>query len=489
MGAPASRAVPRATRGSGVMRSTKSPPGRARMPLLGKHGNLIRFLRDSPRYLLALRSEFGDVATLAAGSDDYVFVFSPRLNRVVLEDTEQFRPLGAEAAPMRIPEGSALERLFGGLTQMHGPHHAMRRRLIARLLHSHRSADLEARARRHTREALDGWRSGPEVELYETLRRLSLDLGLRSVVGLDPARGADLRDALTDWMRALFSVWPYVFPLSVPGLPYSRLLRLSETLEVELRRTVSAAGRGDPGVDSVLRALIEEGRRAGAPFVEDELMSQVATLLVAGHEITARALAWTLFLLMAHPAELQRVRKEISVTPGGDLSGGPQRGGFDPLEAAILESLRLLPPVMWWCRAATRTVELGPYRLRAGTRVAVSQLVTHRNEGVFPDPAFFRPDRWRTVRPRPFEYMPFSAGPRMCPGATRAMVELKAVLATILARFKPTLADGVRVDYAGPLLCTPRRGLPVRFRRWRDGRHDSGPPRITGTIRRLVELP
>jgi cytochrome P450 len=151
----------------------------------------------------------------------------------------------------------------------------------------------------------------------------------------------------------------------------------------------------------------------------------------------------------------------------------------------LRESLRLLPPVMWWSKVCASPCELGPYRLDPGTHVVFSSYITHRLPDLYPQPGSFRPERWLTCKPGPYEYLPFSAGARGCLGSGFAMMEMKLVLATLLQRWQPRLAPHARVDRGGLMVSQPKRGLPARLAP-PDGRAPG--VEVSGSIRALVDL-
>src|SRR5690606_21448741 len=191
-----------------------------------------------------------------------------------------------------------------------------------------------------------------------------------------------------------------------------------------------------------------------------------------------------LFLLSQHPDVAAGVADELDRALAGRLPTVDDLPELPLLEAVIKESMRLLPPVLWWSRVSTAPCTLGPYAVAEGAHVVYSAFITHRLPACYPEPERFLPERWRTCEPGPFEYIPFSAGPRMCLGATFAMVEMKLVLATLLSRFRLAPLPGSRVDHGGLMLSTPRPGLPMRV--YRQDRSLVRVP-VRGSIHRVVD--
>jgi cytochrome P450 len=461
-------------------------PGPPPVPLLGAYGNLLRFMRGPIPYMLRLHRTFGEVVGLACGIDRYVFAFGPRSNRQVLGNPSLFHALDAKSLPVRIPAGSTLARLYSGLHQMNGAKHEQQRRLMMPALSRGRIAASRDAIVDLTERKLSGWGPGQRRDVLREMRELALAIAVKTRLGLDPDReGKPIRGLLERWMSSIFSPAVLLLPLDLPPLPYHRLLRLSDRLEGEIGALIARKRAGGEDQGDMLSKLIETHDEDGVRMTYEELIGQTTALFVAGHDITARALTWTLFLLSQHPPILSDLLDEL----GGQLHGAAPRsdqlGDFPLLEAVIKESMRLLPPVTWWSRVSQAPAPLGPYTLPAGARVIVSHAVTHRLPDLYPRPDRFLPERWFGLTPGPYEYIPFSAGPRACPGAASAMMEMKLVLAAVVQRFRLDLPPGSRVDCGGLMLSAPRRGLPMDLGD-RDRRCQK--TAVSGNIRALVDL-
>ncbi len=466
--------------------SASALPGPPPVPLLGVMGNFLRLLRDPAGQMIRLHRAYGEVAALARGNAKYVFAFGPHNNQRVLGDPALFQALDAKTMPLPIPPGSALARLYAGLHQMNGARHEQQRRLLLPALQRSRVlAWCEATASLVERRLL-GWRVGQPFDLLHALRELALAIAVQSRLGLEPDReGKAVFLLLQRWLSLVFSPFALLLPVNLPLLPYRCLLRVSDQLEAEIRTLVGRKKACQADAGDMLAALVRVREADGNGLTDDELVGQVAALFVAGHDITARALTWTLFLLAQHPRTLAQVLDEVD----GLLKGGrPSPGQLDQLpllENVLKESMRLLPPVLWWARVTAAPCELGRYALPARSVVMISHLVTHRLPGLYDRPTRFLPERWARARPGPYEYLPFSAGPRLCPGMTAAMMEMKIVLALLLQHYRLALPRGVRVDCAGPMLSAPRGGLPVAAHR-QDRRFRKEV--VRGTVRDLVDL-
>lgn len=191
-----------------------------------------------------------------------------------------------------------------------------------------------------------------------------------------------------------------------------------------------------PGEESVISLLLDGG--VAAPQVRDE----IATLLVAGFETTATALAWTWYLLAAHPAVEARLHDELRVVLAGRAPDPDDLPHLPYANAAITEAMRLYPPAWVIRRRSLEPFTLGPHAFAAGTTVLMSQWVVHPDPRHFPQPEAFRPERWLHAEPAPYTYFPFGGGPRLCIGHRFARIEAALIVATIAQRFRLRHAGG-----------------------------------------------
>lgn len=453
-------------------------PGPRALPLLGARANFAAFVRDVPGHLRRMHERYGDIASLARGTASHVFVFSPEYNRAVLSDPALFGNIDAASTPVRMRPGSSLERLYAGLTNLNGDRHRRLRRVVSGALRRAHVEAYDADIVRITTRHLASWRHGETRDMLAETRVLTLAIAVKTLLGLEPERAAGVSALLQEWMDRVFSVPVMALPLDVPGLPYHRLQVLSGRLEGTVREII-ARRRERPEATDVLSRL------AGTELTDDELIGQAAFLFMAGHATTASALTWTLLLLAAHPEVARDLRDELA----GTLRGAPPRAAdlerLPLLDRVVRESLRLLPPVMWWGKVASAPCTIGPYAIDAGATVAFSPFVTHRRPELYPRPDRFEPERWAATEPGPYAYLPFSAGPRTCLGAGFAMLETRLVLANLLTRWRPDLPPGARVDRGGLMVSQPKHGLPVILRR-PDDPHGGG--EVTGDIRELIEF-
>jgi cytochrome P450 len=175
------------------------------------------------------------------------------------------------------------------------------------------------------------------------------------------------------------------------------------------------------------------------------------TLLAAGHETTATALAFAFDLLLHHPQELARLQEEVEAGESDEY-----------LEAVIKETLRLRPVLPGVVRKLTRPIDLNGYQIPAGTRLAPNIYLTHRLPGVYPEPERFRPERFIETPAGTYTWIPFGGGIRRCLGASFALFEMKVVIPAVLSRVSLRAeAEGTEPIRRRAITFAPQRGAMV----------------------------
>jgi cytochrome P450 len=449
-------------------------------------GRFAWFLCNPPVRMTNLYRRYGEIVSLQRGTNSCVFAFGPELNREVLT-SPHLANLDASSSPLRPPPHSSLARLFTGLTQMNGERHKHQRRLLAPALQKiffeqYRNDIVDV-----TNRKLAAWQIGEQRDLFKEMKGLARAIAVKTLVGLDAERGGeDLGGLLDRWVKLVFSPSVMFLPLNLPALPYRRLLRVSIELEEQLRALIHIKKCEGANGKDMLSILIGARDDDNIGLTDDELVGQTNFLFMAGHLTTASALTWTLFLLIQHPHVLNEIADACKGELHGEAPGTGQLGRLRLLDAAIKESMRLFPPVIWWGRVSTAPFCLRGHQLPAGTRVIHSAYITHRISDLFPEPSSFKPERWLSGEPDPYAYIPFSAGPRMCLGSSFAMMEMKIVLAIILQRYCIRLQSPANVNFGGAMLSEPKPGIPIWI-----SRKDGKPVRcdVRGNVHKFVNLP
>lgn len=484
-------------------------PGPAPMWGVGPTGNVLSWMRDPIGYAGRLFAKYGSVASVVraplrlvnpgptplipdlatARGAGVVCVNGADLNRQVLTDHERYHmiALSGRLFPLKSPSEreKPVTRLMTGLFHVNGGEHRKHRRLLMPAFAKSRIEAYRDDMVRLTAETLDEFKTGETRDVHADMTELTLAIATKTLFGEDEGeRGVALARMMQSWLTNMISP-AMLLRYDTPPLPYWRFLNLTRQIDRETAAIVrDRRKRGDGG--DMLSMLIAARDEDGSALDEDELIGHAGVIFGAGHETSTNALAWTLLFLSQHPQVLRDLEDELGVLKGEpptveDLTRLPL------LDGVVKESMRVLPPVPLHPRIVAQDAELGGYRLPAGSELFLSIFHMHRNPDIFPDPDVFDPRRWETAKPTVYEYNPFSAGPRMCIGASFAMMEIKIVLAMLLSRFRLDLPEHSRIDPRVAITMAPKRGLRMTVR----GRGESTrrPAAWTGKVRELARWP
>lgn len=444
------------------------------------------FHADPFVFLAGARSALGDVVAVSDGTPIFsrdpdcagaVAVFGPRCHRAVLSDIETFGMPVSAARTLSLPE--PLGTLNAGLHSMRGDQHARHQRLLMaalgeRTLDAHRDAvraGLEACARR--------WAPGARIGLLAEMRQLAWQVSLRLLLG---ERYGE-RDALGALLDAYFHLRREAASrLATPdGGARDELIALGRDLDAALRRYIRACREHPGSADGLLGSLAAAGGLS-----EDELVAHGNVLFVSGNEPIAVALTWTLLILSGRPALRHALREEIArLADAGAVPSARELAELTLLGDVVNESLRLLPPNAFMARVTRRPVSLAGFSLPERCEIVVCPFLAHREPGRFPEPDAFRPSRWRTASPSPFEYFPFGAGGHHCVGRALATYLIEAALAFLLPRHDLVLAGDQEIDWRLHIIFMPR-DEPIMRVDAPGGAGSRRPGRLLGPVGTLI---
>jgi len=442
------------TRKSKVEKSL--PPG----PRSGLPGRLFLQLRRDPlAFLTRLTQTYGDITTFTSLGRRYVVLNHPDLAKeVLLTQADAFW------------KGPALQNskdvLGDGLLTAEGETHRSQRRLMQPAFHAKRVEAYAGDVLDCTRSLCDTLQkagdgiagvcdhSGTRVPFTTDIRphmmRLTLLIAGRALFGTLLEEETNLVADSMDALMGSYSrtVVPWGKLLNRIPLPSTLRLRKAQQQLRALVARMIAKRRGEQSwsgcpKNDLLSTLIAatDPEHQGAKLTDTQLRDQAITILTAGHETTANAMTFTLYLLAKHPHEQQKLREEIAVILG---SREPMIGDLDNLKQTrnvLSESMRLLPPAWTIGRQNQRPIELAGYHIPSKCTVLIPQWTLHRDARFFPDPLTFNPDRWNNANVPRFAYLPFSTGPRNCIGESFAWIEMLLALPMLLRKFQFTLAD------------------------------------------------
>ncbi len=414
----------------------------------------LRLIRDPYTTLRDLRAKYGDLVTFPGMNGLVVLAMTPELAKTVL--TAPADSYGAFAAGAI---GAVLGR--GSLLVTEGDTHKKDRKLLTPPFHGARmrayGESMQVTAKRRFKEALT---PGAVTTMQSITADITVDVILRSVFGVTD--GPEFAEG-----RALLHAMVQVSPMLLfserthtrlfPG--YSAFIDNKRKFSAWLAARVADArqrGHGEDILSMMLAARYDDGTEMSA----EALDSQLSTLLFAGHETTAIALAWAVHWLWRHPAALARVREELAVL--GDHPEPEAIEALPYLSAVTDETLRLHPIVTENLRLLKAPLEIGGYTLPAGTGVGVAISVIHEDPTLYPDPTAFRPERFLDRKFTAFEFLPFGGGHRRCIGSAFAAYEMKLTIAELVRGWELELQRPDERPTRRNATLGPQHGVPVR---------------------------
>ncbi len=424
------------------------PPAVAASPAI----QTARWLFRPTEFLDSCRRRYGDTFSVRfiGFQTPMVMVSDPASISALYKGRENGLPPG---------RSFALEPVMGSrsVLLLEGPEHLSRRKLMLPAFHGERMRAYEALISEAARSEIDAWPVGDSFAIHPRMQAVTLEVILRAVFGIsDASRLERLGELLGEMLADMASPRLQLRVLLARRFdrqdPIAELRTKSKPVDDLLQAEV-AERRADPDLGSrtdILSMLVAARFDDGEPLSDEELRDQLITLLLAGHETTATALAWTFDLLLRNPPQLARLQAEL------------EQDGEEYLRAVISESLRLRPVVPLAGRRLHSALRVKGYELPAGTDVTPAIWLAHTNPEVYSEPFEFRPERFLESPPETYAWIPFGGGVRRCLGAAFAEFEMRVVLREVLNRCELRSARSAPQRIARRnITFSPRHGTPV----------------------------
>ena len=361
-----------------------------------------------------------------------------------------------------LPPGrnAVLEPVMGprSILLLEGAEHMARRKLMLPPFHGERMRAYESVIEEVVGREIDSWPLGEEFRIHPRMQSVTLEVIMRAVFGVsEESQLARMREALGVLVHQTASASRQLIGLASQRFgrwgPWRSFEKTLQRVDARIYEQV-AARRADPDLEQredILSMLLVARFEDGGQMSDEEVRDQLVTLLLAGHETTATALAWTFDLLLRNPAALERLRAEIEAGESDEY-----------LRAVIAESLRLRPVVPIAGRRLTEDIEVDGYTLPAGADVSPAIYLSHTRADVYPDPHSFKPERFLDGGPETYSWVPFGGGVRRCLGASFAEFEMRIVLSEVLGRCRLRAASGQPEGVKRRnITFSPKRGTPV----------------------------
>jgi unspecific monooxygenase len=388
---------------------------------------------------------YGDIFTVRIGPvfTPQVFISNPQaIQEVFATDPKQLD--SGESAGIKSP-------LLGrqSMLALAGERHRRQRRLLTPPFHGERMLAYGHLLGDITDQVTSRWTIGEPFSIRSSMQTISFEVILKAVFGLEEGpryeKIKELLIAILNPKSPLLQGMMFVFPSLQRNLgPWSpwgifmrQLQQIDELIYAEIQ---SRRSQPDPSRTDILTLMMSARDEAGEPMTDVELRDELMTLLLAGHETTAIALAWALYWIHYLPSVREKLLQELD-----SLGENP-----DPLaifrlpylNAVCQETLRIYPVGMLVLNRVVKSpLQIMGYQFEPGTLLIPCIYLTHHREDLYPEPKQFKPERFLERQFAAHEYLAFGGGNRRCIGMAFAQFEMKVVLATVLSRWQLKLAD------------------------------------------------
>jgi len=438
------------------------PPGPRGVPVLGM---MPALRRDPLGVFLDARQRFGDIAYLKIGPRRGFLLSHPDYIRQVLQDNARNYHKSPLYEKVKVAVGE-------GLLTSEGSHWLRQRRMAQPAFHRQRISALADVMAEAAQELAVGWQAmaaqGTPVDVADEMMAVTQGIVLRTLLGGGVSvLGGELGRAWSlvnqhigesFWSLGLTDRWP-----TPKNLRFRRALTV---LDAAVQQIIDSRRRADGDSHDLLSMLMSaRDEDTGQAMTDRQLRDEVMTLLLAGHETTSLALAWTWYLLSQHAPVRQRMEAELDQVLDGRAPSFSDLGSLPYTRMVIEEAMRLYPPAWGISRVAVAADEVAGYPLPAGWLAFVVPFVMHRHPRYWENPDRFDPERFTpdqsAARPK-FVYLPFGAGPRQCIGNQFAIIEGHLVLATLAQQYRLEMIAGPPVEPWPLVTLRPRYGIRMR---------------------------
>lgn len=441
------------------------PPGPKGRPVVG---SMLDAWADPLSMMHGAFESYGPIVRFKFAWINYTLVAdADAAHHVLVSNAKAYR---------KSPNYDGLKLLLGqGLLTSEGEFWKRQRKLAQPAFHRDRLAGFVEVMAACTEDMLREWRVRPSAtgfDLHREMMRLTLRIVGKTLLSVDldgAARAVgEALDVALAWTNQYVESVVRV-PLWVPTASNRRFAKAKETLDTLVMKIVAerraSTARGEPAPNDLLQMLLEaRDADTGEGMSDEQLKTELLTLVLAGHETTANALAFTLFLLSRHPAARAKLRDEARAALG---DRAPTVADLKSLPYALQvaeEGMRLYPPAWTFERVATEDDVVGGFAVPKGTFIGISPYVMHRNPRYFPDPMRFDPARFDRAagheRPK-LAYLPFGGGARTCIGNAFALMELQVLLPMIVRAFDLDPPADFQLELEPSVTMRPARGMPV----------------------------
>nr|WP_041238073.1 cytochrome P450 [Gloeothece citriformis] len=429
----------------------------------------INWAFDPVSYLETNHQKYPDLFFTQAASGNYpiVYISHPQGIQQILTNDKKLFLASSETNDIFRP-------LLGdySLILLEKEPHQQRRQLLAPPFHGERLYSYGQSICRITQEVMNRLGVGNQFTARKITQSITMQVILEVVFGIYEGERYQQLKTLLGKMLDIFNS-----PVSSAFLlfsalqinlgswsPWGQFLRQRAKIdELIYQEIAERRANFDPNATDILSLLMSVRYEDGQPMTDKELRDELMTLLVAGHDTTATAMAWGLYWIHHLPEVKEKLLQELATL--GNNPDPMEMVRLPYLSAVCNETLRITPVAMLtFPRIAQEPVEVMGYTIEPGTAVLGCMFLTHQREDLYPNPKQFKPERFLENKYSPYEFIPFGGGARRCVGDALAPFELKLVLGTIMSNYELSLADNrpEKLQRRG-LTLGPARGVKMIF--------------------------
>lgn len=439
-------------------------------PLLGC---LPEMASDFLAFMKRLAHTYPDLVEFKMPIGSMALVTSAELcHQILVKEHQRFRKADRDVAIMGAVIGNGL------VTNNNHANHKIHRKLVQPGFHFRRIEGYAKTMIEYTDRYLRDWPEQGERDINDDMFRLTMYIVSKTLFDTNMSvlenQSSSIGQSIAEFQAIADKQFKQVFlmPEWVPTPTNFKIKRIRKGLHDTISKMIESRRDANGEFetrDDLMSMLLSATYEDGSKMTENQIMDELVTLFVAGHETTTNALTWAFYLLAAHPEIQDNLNKEV------DLAMTGQQPEFEDLEAlkytemVIKEAMRMYPPA-WTLnsRQPNEDVELGGYVIPKDTVIFVAPYANHYNPRYFPNPECFDPERFHPDNekqlPR-FAFMPFGGGPRVCIGNSFAMMEAKIVLATLARRYRFELVKGQRIQPQPQITLSNQGGMRLKFRK------------------------
>ncbi|MCB0005875.1 MAG: cytochrome P450 [Anaerolineales bacterium] len=432
-------------------------------------GVASQFSESEPEFLRQTALANGPITLFRMFGLSFYHVADPELIREILVTRQKEFPKAKRDVEIL---GSFIGN---GLVTSGGEFHAKQRKLAQPAFHARRIGGYASTMVDYTSAVMADWHDGQPLDISQAMYELTMYIVAKTLFDADMSQMQAEAEGVGQAIHLLQAIsnadfkspiqWPHWLPTKRNRLRRQARNTLNSTVGTIINNRRAQAVDGQVADTGDLLSMLMLSQYDDGSFMGDQqLLDEVLTLFVAGHETTSNALSWTWYLLSQHPDVVDKLQAELDGVLGSRQATLADLPQLTYTGQIIKEVLRLYPPA-WILNTRTTPVatNLGPYQLPADANIFISPYAMHHLPQYFPEPDAFRPERWTAEfeqsLPR-YAYLPFGGGPRVCIGNSFAQMEAQLVLATIGQRFTTSLATE-EVKLNPQVTLSPKDGLPV----------------------------